>query len=835
MHSLVESTPLIMQNDMKQFLTAIAITLAIALTACKRDEMFGNSLPDNAIGFGTTIIPEAIFTKTNTQRAETLFADGTQCAAPGELFLVRTDAPITTTPITRAGGSYVTGGTTLPNGQRLGVYTYLHSNTWETDSATATPNFMCNQDVLVSDTDSEGQAFTYDPTRYWPTSDKLSFIAYYPYNGAGIVMKDKNGNNYTESSTGTPKAQFTVPSNIAEQIDLMYATPLTSKTADDGLLTFNFQHALTRVTFSAKLKSGNVPIQIRSITISGVKNKGTLDITDGTWENTGNATSGAGEYTFTSDSIISIIGSTTATDFRVFSTETQLLLPQTFEAGSTAKISITYNYGSGEETKEFDLVGTTAWNASTSINYTISLSKEEEEGADIIYRDGIYEIYTAKGFKAFADLVNGAGSNTSDAVCVGYGYFDFVSTHPAIDGKLMNNINLNTICGDGTDGTPAANWIPIGKFGSDYSGIFEGNDKTVSNLYIDVAQGSQKDGQGLFKKLSGGSIGNLKVTGIISSGHNSAGIVSSVIKGGTLKNCTFSGDVTTTGTRTGGVVGYLNNSTMENCINEGGNITTSDAQTGGVAGCVDNNSIVKYCTNNATIQTENAITTVTDIIVGGVVGMISNNSTMETCANTGNVSGNKDMVGGVVGYVKSSKVTACYSTGSVNGKDQIGGVAGANNYNGTITACYSTGAVKGSNHIGGVVGDNNLGSTTTACYSTGSVTGSATGNNAAIGGIIGYNGNGEGTYGKATVKYCASVSDEGTNGVGSNTGTKTNCVQKSTNIRTSKGINHQDSGTVTIGTTNYSLRPDGNNSIWGDGNIIGGSANNKKAPKLFWE
>ena len=66
----------------------------------------------------------------------------------------------------------------LSEGQSIGVYAYLHDNsTWSNE---AVPNFMWNQQATCEE---KGGNFNYSPLKYWPneSSDKVSFIAYFPY------------------------------------------------------------------------------------------------------------------------------------------------------------------------------------------------------------------------------------------------------------------------------------------------------------------------------------------------------------------------------------------------------------------------------------------------------------------------------------------------------------------------------------------------------------------------------------------------------------------------------------------------------------------------------
>ena len=280
----------------------------------------------------------------------------------------------------------------------------------------------------------------------------------------------------------------------------------------------------------------------------------------------------------------------------------------------------------------------------------------EDDGS----KDHPYRISTATQLENFRDLVNRGGAGAS------------------AHAKLMNNIDLSSVCGESLDAETS--WEPIGNsFSNSYSGTFNGNGKTISGLYIDS---SGVDYKGLFGRVNGGTVQDLTVSGSV-SGHWYVGGVVGYNNGGNVTGCIFSGSgsVSVTGNNyVGGVVG-MNNGTVTNCYNTGNvSVTSSDISN-----------------------------------VGGVVGYNGSSSTVTNCYNTGNVSvtsSDISNVGGVVGYNISS-VTNCYNTGSVSDGTYTGGVVGYNIS--SVTNCYNTGSVSDGTYTGGVVGYN-ISSTVTGCY-----------------------------------------------------------------------------------------------------------------------
>ncbi|MEO7760941.1 MAG: Ig-like domain-containing protein, partial [Casimicrobiaceae bacterium] len=147
--------------------------------------------------------------------------------------------------------------------------------------------------------------------------------------------------------------------------------------------------------------------------------------------------------------------------------------------------------------------------------------------------------------------------------------------------------------------------------------------------------------------------------------------------------------------------------------------------------------------------------------VGGLIGN-KPGGTVDSSFATGAVTGNADVVGGLIGF-NGAAVTKSYAkTGAVSGQQRVGGLVGlnqktigisyaANNVSGTnfvgglvgqsqeataqgLSDCYATGTVTGNDSVGGLVGRNETNNNVTRCYASGSVSGTT-----AVGGLIGDN------------------------------------------------------------------------------------------------
>ena len=238
-------------------------------------------------------------------------------------------------------------------------------------------------------------------------------------------------------------------------------------------------------------------------------------------------------------------------------------------------------------------------------------------------------------------------------------------------------IDMSTVChaADESQNLEELSWKPIGKndYGYQYRGTFDGNGKTITNLYINASQ-------------------------------NNVGLFGYTMEG-TIKNLTFEyANVTNTKTYTGILVGYANNSNLQNikisntCQIKGGK------ETGGIAGDFWGNAY--NCVNYATVQGKER--------VGGLLGYCTAKySSITTCANYGNVTATGTDAGGLVGYFISGTIQDCANYGDVKGTERVAGMAGYVN-EGKIQNVFSYGcicATQSTQDIGMAFGNSDNGTT----------------------------------------------------------------------------------------------------------------------------
>lgn len=256
--------------------------------------------------------------------------------------------------------------------------------------------------------------------------------------------------------------------------------------------------------------------------------------------------------------------------------------------------------------------------------------------------------------------------------------------------KIADNvevIDLKDFChaADASQNLKELSWEPIGNSDWSYVGTFDGNGKTITNLYINATQAYM----GLF----------------------------GIIYQSTIKNLTFeNANVTNTENNIGILAGYAGNgNTLQNikisntCQIKGGN-----DYTGGIVGYLDGNAY--NCVNYATVQgTED---------VGGLFGFYSRDgNSMTACANYGNVTASSYTAGGLVGYFKSGTIKDCANYGDITGTSNVGNLIG------NAQSC----------NLNNVLGTGNVTSTATSIGYAGILVGGINSSSGTASGILAYN------------------------------------------------------------------------------------------------
>lgn len=197
-------------------------------------------------------------------------------------------------------------------------------------------------------------------------------------------------------------------------------------------------------------------------------------------------------------------------------------------------------------------------------------------------KDDVYEIGNAGQLFWFARLVNG----TLDGVEQNTSANAILTANITANENLLDSLQYDAE-GNVSNGSDFITWTPIADCMEDhttqYSGTFDGNNKTVSGLYLN----GNSTRIGLFgSSEADGNIKNVEVVDSYFKGNDFVGGVCGR-NDGTITNCYNAVNLTAIDPTAaiGGICGY-NGGTIANCYNTGTvTATGSVASVGGVCGC----------------------------------------------------------------------------------------------------------------------------------------------------------------------------------------------------------------------------------------------------------
>ena len=224
----------------------------------------------------------------------------------------------------------------------------------------------------------------------------------------------------------------------------------------------------------------------------------------------------------------------------------------------------------------------------------------------------------------------------------------------------VEEIDMSTVChkADAEKQVAELSWTPIGNYSKQYQGTFDGNGKTIRNLFIS----STSNEIGFFGYAADCRIKNITFDNAKVKGNDN---YSTGILAGCAGSCVIE-NIKTTG----------------NCSVEG------KYETGGIAGRANGN--ISNCENHAIVNGLHS--------VGGIVGIcFDSENSITSCANYGEITGTEDFVGGIIGYFGEGSLQNSANNGNITGDARVGNLIGyANICNinnvlgiGNITANYA--------------------------------------------------------------------------------------------------------------------------------------------------
>ena len=216
-------------------------------------------------------------------------------------------------------------------------------------------------------------------------------------------------------------------------------------------------------------------------------------------------------------------------------------------------------------------------------------------------------------------------------------------------------------------------WEPIGTSSTPFKGIFDGNNYTIYNLYINAPQESY---QGLFGYVVDAKIYNIYLLDIdFIGGSRVGGICGYIYKNTTIEKCNVSGRIEGNN-YVGGIIGEqycfanegINGTNYTSCIKRCTNLADVKGiyYVGGICGSVrsyyyyNNSQGHRYKGYAYIALCQNAGNITATSYAGGIAGEIRGDEIMYSeiynCFNNGDSSS-----GGIVGYSTTAKISYCYS------------------------------------------------------------------------------------------------------------------------------------------------------------------------------
>lgn len=250
-------------------------------------------------------------------------------------------------------------------------------------------------------------------------------------------------------------------------------------------------------------------------------------------------------------------------------------------------------------------------------------------------------------------------------------------------------IDMSTVCHKADTGTQVEelSWTPIGNSDNNkYQGTFDGNGKTISNLYINATS----ENTGFFGNAEAGSLKNITFDNarVNSTGKRYTGILA-----GSAGSCMIE-----------------NIKTLASCSVEG------NMSTGGIVGSGAEGNIIN-CENHAAVKGTDK--------VGGILGAYIDfdfDNSIISCANYGAVTGTGNSVGGMVGHFRSGIIQNSANYGDITGRGFVGNLIG------NVLGCK----------LNNVLGTGNV-TATSDTKSAGLLVGSINNSSSTASGILAYN------------------------------------------------------------------------------------------------
>ncbi len=243
-------------------------------------------------------------------------------------------------------------------------------------------------------------------------------------------------------------------------------------------------------------------------------------------------------------------------------------------------------------------------------------------------------------------------------------------------------------------------WTPIGKSGSTFQGVFDGQGYTISSLIVGSTWQSDV---GLFGFTTNGEVKNFTLNNAIVKGYLDVGAVAGTPYTSKYSNITLTGDVRVDGfAYVGGMFGknaYANLTDLTIDVDAGSYVNAKSGNyrtyVGGLVGFMgEGNQVVKNVTSNIDV-------TGSTCDVGGITGIAHYGNSFINCKSSGNVTltsaqdeGDELEIGGIAGVWLNEQgytvtLTDCSYTGTLSSNNVKTGAVTEFCYNGLVGNKYT--------------------------------------------------------------------------------------------------------------------------------------------------
>lgn len=208
--------------------------------------------------------------------------------------------------------------------------------------------------------------------------------------------------------------------------------------------------------------------------------------------------------------------------------------------------------------------------------------------------------------------------------------------------------------------TTGLGFSKIGKTDKPFSGVFEGNNNTIKNLYINSPE---ENNIALFMNVSFGKIQNLNIENFNVKGKNNVGSLISNIDSGVVTNINGKNINVEGNDSVGGVISRTSDSIISKIQIDNLTVNSSYRFVGGLIGRKNSGVVNMIKLSNIQVYSEDGYT-------GGLVG--SNHGIIENCKVSGNISSSGIYLGMISG-MNDSNITSVVVKGNIYGETYVGG------------------------------------------------------------------------------------------------------------------------------------------------------------------